>query len=450
MEMKGGLNQISYLIGSGFSFANKPLFWEDIPDRLKKSDNVKKVMNYNNVNKGIITNDFFAWALENVIPYDVIKWFVKDFSCQNNQELYWLIDALFNHYTIYLDESNNCVKFRFKDIKGNTNVKWYNDFVLSGIAIEGNVDSIVLDRLFEKFKLQKNITDVKLKHIANYNGEDGNRFADIMKSKKVSVLLETLLQIDNIYIHWATENLVYFSLVDIVDSVLEVPVIHDGVKNVLYKYAIKDKDFFLSLLAQYDYPNIKKNKIKDFCEEFICWIDSIETYKIEEDFLFELLRQGIKSSRKKNNLLFLHDNTDKLLIENFVSIYAMRIAAFPNSDIHFDRCGIVEDNIKEYVNIFCSSKIASYDFMDSDSNRWIQLSDMVSGIHGALMAYINIHDINGIIKEVSCFNDIQKRNLRMFMKLKKKSCDKNKYFDNMSKNVQQIICIQFLMDYCNM
>ena len=137
MEMKGGLNQISYLIGSGFSFANKPLFWEDIPDRLKKSDNVKKVMNYNNVNKGIITNDFFAWALENVIPYDVIKWFVKDFSCQNNQELYWLIDALFNHYTIYLDESNNCVKFRFKDIKGNTNVKWYNDFVLSGIAIEG-------------------------------------------------------------------------------------------------------------------------------------------------------------------------------------------------------------------------------------------------------------------------------------------------------------------------
>ncbi len=95
--------------------------------------------------------------MENVIPYDVIKWLVKDFSCQNNQELYWLIDALFNHYNIYLDESNNCVKFRFKDIKGNTNVKWYNDFVLSGIAIEGNVDSIVLDRLFEKFKLQKNI-----------------------------------------------------------------------------------------------------------------------------------------------------------------------------------------------------------------------------------------------------------------------------------------------------
>ena len=25
-----------------------------------------------------------------------------------------------------------------KDIKGNTNVKWYNDFVLSGIAFEGD------------------------------------------------------------------------------------------------------------------------------------------------------------------------------------------------------------------------------------------------------------------------------------------------------------------------
>ena len=42
--------------------------------------------------------------------------------------------------------------------------------------------------------------------IANYNGEDGERFVDILKSDKVSILLETLLQSNRIYIHWETQS----------------------------------------------------------------------------------------------------------------------------------------------------------------------------------------------------------------------------------------------------
>lgn len=58
------------------------------------------------------------------------------------------------------------------------------DFVLSGIAFEGDSDPIRIEELFRKFELQKNITDVKLKHIANYNGEDSERFVDILKSTR--------------------------------------------------------------------------------------------------------------------------------------------------------------------------------------------------------------------------------------------------------------------------
>lgn len=78
--------------------------------------------------------------------------------------------------------------------------------VLLGIAFEGASDPIRIEDLFRKFELQKNITDVKLKHIANYNGEDGERFVDILKSDKVSILLETLLQSNRIYIHWETQS----------------------------------------------------------------------------------------------------------------------------------------------------------------------------------------------------------------------------------------------------
>ena len=46
-----------------------------------------------------------------------------------------------NKYTIYLDESANCAKFRFKGEDNHLNAPWYNDFVLAGIAIQdGDLD----------------------------------------------------------------------------------------------------------------------------------------------------------------------------------------------------------------------------------------------------------------------------------------------------------------------
>lgn len=450
MEQEKGIDQLCFLTLDNYSFGNPPLFLKDVPERLLKSDDIEKIMYYNNRNKGVITNEFIVWALENDISYETMDWFIKEFSKQKDNELDWIIDAFFNHYTIYLDESSNCVKFRFKDIEGNTNVQWYNDFVLSGIAFEGNSAPIDIDKLFFEFNLQKNIHDVKLRHIANYNGEDSKRFIEILKSKKVTILLNTLLHSDHIYIHWATQNLLYYSLVDIVDSVLEIPFIHDEVKNVLYNHAVKDIDLLMSLLSRYDYPNIKGNEISIFCEQFICWIDSLESQNPQDDFALELLRQGIKASRKTESLLFLENNTDKLLIENFVPIYAMRTSAFPNSVLHFDKCGIVESNIHKYTEIFCGSKSPYYDFVDSKNNRWVQLSDMISGINGALMAYVNVHDIKKIHQSLMHFDDTQNINLMLFMKLRKKSSKKNKYFDNMSKNLQQFERIRFLMKYCNL
>ena len=56
-----------------------------------------------------------------------------------------------------------------------------------GIAFEGASDPIRIEDLFRKFELQKNITDVKLKHIANYNGEDSERFVDILYMMKLRI-----------------------------------------------------------------------------------------------------------------------------------------------------------------------------------------------------------------------------------------------------------------------
>lgn len=432
-----------------FSFGNCPLFPQDFPDHITDRTSLLQIAEYNNRHHGIIDNAFLKWALQNNISYEAVLWFVKDFSEQTDEELLQLIDAYFCPYTIYCDESSNAIKFRFKDEFGKLNVDWRNDFVLAGVAFEGDMPPFDIDELFASFKLQKTVTDAKLGNIAKYNGADVNRFVDILKSKKVNLFLNALWN-SNTYIHWSTQGLLYFALVDIVDSVMDIPYMLNEIKNVLYKYVRLDLDYFLEFLARYNYPNIKSERVEDFCEEFISWIESIEPESQEDEFCLEFLRQGAKSSRKSRELIFIteskdDENQDDFLIENFVPIYASRLGEFPSSTIHFDKCDIVEKNISGLANVFCDIKKPTYDFLVSTENRWIQLCDFVSGIIAALLAFVNESDIDEMNTVTKSFDETQKQNLKVLMGLIRRSSDKNKYFDHMSCNYEQGRHIRYLI-----
>lgn len=439
-------NQLTFLTTDNITFGNKPIFLNDIPENLKENEDIIKIANYNNQRDGIITDDFFIWALENSLSFESVQWFINDFSHQDSEEINSVIDAFFKKYKIYFDESSNCVKFRFKNENGKTNVNWFNDFVLAGVVYDEDKGNFDIDSLFEKFQIQKNIVDVKLKHLSDYNGEDNNRFLDILKSKKIALLLQSLLQSDSICIHWSTQNLLYFSLVDIVDTVFDIPFYLNEAKNVLYNFALKDSSL-LKILAHYQYPNIKNDQVDMFCQDFINWIESLNPSNLEEDFLLELLRQGTKSVKKSKKMILLQNNTDRLLIDNFVPIYAMRLSTFPNSDIYFDQCGIVEQNIEKVKNIFCINKTPLYDFLNSKESRWIQLSDIIAGIIGAFMAYINTNNLSQIKKNIAEFDSTQILNLNLFMELKLKSAKQNKFFDQMSINFAQIERIKYIQNY---
>lgn len=434
-----------------FSFANGPLFEQQFPNYIADRTSLLQIAKYNNHHHGIIDNDFFKWALENDISYEAVLWFVKDFSEQTDQELLWLIDAYFCPYTIYCDESSNAIKFRFKDETGKLNVDWRNDFVLAGIAYEGNTPPFDIDELFASFKLQKTVTDAKLGNIAKYKGNDVNRFVDILKSTKVTLFLNALWN-SNTYIHWSTQSLLYFALVDIVDSMIEIPYMLNEIKNILYKYVRLELDCFLEFLARYSYPNIKKEKVEDFCEEFISWIESIEPESYDDEFCLEFLRQGAKSSRKSGELVFIteskdDESQDDFLIENFVPIYASRLGEFPSSTIHFDKCDIIEKNIAELANVICDIKTPPYDFLISTNNRRIQLCDFVSGIIAALLAFVNENNIDEIDAKIKSFDETQKYNLKLLTQLIRRSSTKNKYFDHMSCNYEQGERITYIIDY---
>ena len=431
-----------------FSFANGPLFPQQFPNHIADRTSLLQIAKYNNNHHGIIDNAFLKWALQNNISYEAVLWFVKDFSEQTDEELLQLVYAYFCPYTIYCDESSNAIKFRFKDETGKLNVDWRNDFVLAGIAYEGDTPPFDIDELFASFKLQKTVTDAKLGNIAKYNGADVNRFVDILKSKKVNIFLNALWNSDT-YIHWSTQSLLYFALVDIVDSMMDIPYMLNEIKNILYKYVRSDLDYFLEFLARYNYPNIKSERIEEFCEEFISWIESIESESQEDEFCLDFLRQGAKSSKKSGDLVYLTDNRDNFLIENFVPIYASRLGEFPSSTIHFDKCGIAEENIDRLANAFCDIKKPTYDFLVSTENKWIQLCDFVSGMIAALLAFVNENDIDEINAATKSFDDTQKQNLKLLMGLIRRSSTKNKYFDHMSCNYEQGGRIRYLILMAN-
>lgn len=419
-----------------FSFGNPPLNGIDIPQDKRKDENYIKIANYNNSHHGIIDNDFFKWALENNVSYESILWFFQEFSKQCDHELLQLTDSLFNKYTIFCDESNNCVKFDFKDESGILNTDWKNDFVLAGVIYDGTIPPFDVDELFASLKFQKSLIDIKLKHIATFNGKDNNRLKYILNSNRLNVIFEKLLK-NNIYIHWSTQSLLYYALVDIVDSVFEVPFLLNEAKNLLYKYVQQDIDYFLSFLAKYHYPSINDGDVISFCEEFISWINTIKTDTPEEDFCLELLRQGSKTSKRNNSLLFLTNNRNEKLIESFVPLYALRLGNFPNSTFHFDKCGVVEKSIDSFIEIYCGTKIPTFDFLDSKSNKWIQLSDIIAGSIGALLTFINANSIQAMLTSINTYNDLQKCNLKLLTLLINKSANHNKYFDHMSCNFHQ-------------
>ena len=107
-----------------------------------------------------------------------------------------------SYFTFYYDETNNIRKFHVREKEGNIdfNYSFNSNFVLGGLVYEGTQPDI--KPLFDRLNLQKNITDVKLNHIAK--GE----FLDCLKSEKLNIFLKCLLDND-LYINYSSINILY-------------------------------------------------------------------------------------------------------------------------------------------------------------------------------------------------------------------------------------------------
>lgn len=313
-------------------------------------------------------------------------------------------------YILYYDETNNPRTFKITD--DGFNVNEHEFFILGGIGFEADkfVSTDDIDEIFDALLLQANVTEVKFKHIRN-NAQD---FLKLISKPKVAVLIGWLYE-KKYLIHYSYVDNFYYTIVDIVDSMEESwfvgPELNRELKNSLYSLIKKNKDWFLSLLIEIDYPNIKNHK--KFVEKLVDWIWSLN---INDDFYLEYLRQSLKSYREKQ-LTFLEGNEDRVAIGDYSTFYANLIITYPNANHIFDHELFIEEILNANPIELVGHESIKYKFVDSKDERLVQVSDLIIGVLRYWMAFlesVSIQNLGKILNEVSEF---QKINLKKFQEI---------------------------------
>lgn len=333
-------------------------------------------------------------------------------------------------YTFYYDETNNPRKFYLRDDGFNESEN--ANFILGGVMHQGDYCSINFEQLISDLKLQSNVTEMKLKHVASGD------FLKCLNSLKLCTFLKWLLD-SELYIHYSRINVLYFSIVDIVDSLMvhmsnKIQINNkfilldrdmlNKLKSSLYELFLLEKQKFIELFNYFEYPNIKSDKINKFLDSFI---KIISEYSNRKEFKMEIsiIKKMIKTVRKNNRLPFIMDNENYQLIHSFLDFYLRPIYLFKNSIHIFDNEEQIKTQFEKIRLIEKGIEIKPYRFVDSKQEKFIQISDIIIGLIGKFSLFINSYNFQQLTEMREKLNSQQQENLSLFDKIINKSNIKN-------------------------
>ena len=327
-------------------------------------------------------------------------------------------------YVFYYDESNNCRKFWVDDSKQQFNTDHTADFVLAGLVRkeEEKVEAS-LETFRKPLKLQANVEEIKFKNL--YAKGD---FLQCVKERR---LFETLSWIDKspFYIHYTNVNNLFYTLVEIFDSIVKPDEISEfgydyfKMKSVFY-YMFKGKaDALQILMFKYKYPDIQREDVEAFYNDLLFLLGSRREMKEEEKFLAGMLARAAQS----DELVFLHDNDDYVMQENYAEFYADPIRKYQKSRHIFDEETTVQDIVKKQIAMG-ENMADNFKFVKSETDIFVQLSDVVAGILGKLFKYINSTSVNQRRRDVEGLSKLQVENILLIDKLRMEADRENPGF----------------------
>lgn len=347
----------------------------------------------------------------------------------------------------YYDESNNCRKFWIRPNKNNLekefNVNPYEDFVLAGVVTKQELE-VSFEELARLLRLQKNITEIKFK-----NQFSKGDFLGCMSKKRIRYLFQWINEKD-LLIHYTHVNNLYYAIVEIIDSIMSPEEIDEmgfdyfSIKNTFYEMLHGKEKELQDIMFRYEFPNIKKDKIEEFISDLLRLFPARCEQSLEEKFITGMLDRAGQS----DELVFLEENTDYVMQENFEEFYYDGPRKYYNSMHTYDIETEIQSSQKEAISSYLGVQLTNMEYVDSKSNVLIQVSDVIAGIWGKLMIYINNKDNNSIRKDVGNLSKVQLENINMLRLLREKSDRYNKGFLMSITATSVIDRINFLFDLC--
>lgn len=328
------------------------------------------------------------------------------------------------NYVFYYDESNNCRKFWVNNSKQQFNTDYKADFVLAGVVKKGE-DNI--EASFETFRtllnLQENVKEIKFKSLIS-KGD----FLQCLKSRRLFDIL-TWIDKSDLYIHYMHLNNLFYTLVEIFDSITSAKEIEDfgydyfEMKSIFYNMFKENADELQRVMVKYKYPNVKRQDIETFCKDLLMLLGNRKEMNSKEKFLDAMLKRASQS----DELVFLHENTDYVMQKNYAEFYVDPVLKFQNSLHIFDQELEIQEEVKRQIEL-SGGRPDNYKFVDSKTNIFVQLSDVVAGILGKLFLYINSNELKKLRKDINNLSQMQVDNIALIANLRILAEEENKGF----------------------
>jgi hypothetical protein len=337
-------------------------------------------------------------------------------SIEMNDMRQMMIDAfqlrrINEKFTFYYDETNNIRKFYLTD--DGTNVPKHNNFVLGGIVLKEGETLPDIAPLRSSLRIQSNAPEIKLPHIAKGN------FEQVLTSQKLGIFLSWIVEND-ILIHYSSINIIYWSIVDIIDSILAEEQFehyrsyHKVMKNELYRLVNIDKSAFLGLMRRHHYPDIQRGKTGEFIADINAYLGAHSTS--DNNLPALMLKKLIQKSESLPELAFLVDEDENMLIKSFQGFYMHSIMLFRNATHIFD-CEIQVEKCLNSDSFKDNEHHINFSFSDSKSTPGIQLADVVIGLIGKYQSFVEDYPLSELLKRKNSWNEIQIANFNLLRRL---------------------------------
>jgi len=286
-------------------------------------------------------------------------------------------------YTFYHDETNNIRKLHIG--ADGLNVADLKVFVLGGIVHEGPPRPIDIGPLRNAMRIQMTAKEIKLEHVAK------GHFLEVLQSNKLTTFLRWLSQ-SGLMIHYHDLDPLYWSIVDIIDSIipqLRNPVLiqyHALLKADLAAVLKDDLPATIALFHRYGYPGLSPKDRKPFLETLI---ERVENHRAGLPSTNTMMLKGVlQAGLKLDSLDFIEGFPANLLIEDFSAFYLNRLAVFKHSTHVLD----MEDTIREQMLrtplTSGGAPVTHYRFADSKAEPGIQISDVTVGLLGKMHSFL--------------------------------------------------------------